>query len=555
MMGLFKYNVVMLEDKIKDEIQSSVSVCFGKHVKIAEIAIEKTADKKFGDFASNISFQLAKELKKSPKEIAEKLAGDLNGSGPFEKAEAVNGFLNFTLSKQRYAEILEEIIKKSSKFGDNSLFQNEKIQVEFISANPTGPLTLGNGRGGFGGDALGNVLEKCGAKVEREYYINDGGNQVTTLGKSILYLHEPNSAEEDLYRGEYVSEWAESHEDMLGKYQNNPFGLGALAAKDILERHIKPSVARIGIEYNNWFSENDMIEAGEVERAIDLLNKNGLTEEKDGALWFLSTKFSDDKDRVLVKSDGEKTYFANDIAYHWDKFYKRKFDKVINIWGADHHGYIGRLLAAAEAMDRGGRLEIVITQLVRLIKDGQEYKMSKRKGTFVTMDDLLELIGGADAADVARFFFLSRAFNTHMDFDLSLAKDNTEKNPVFYVKYASARMHGILANNKVKMANNKKDPALDLLTDDTEIELIDKLSELPGLVEFIATAGNYPVHLLTSYAIEVAKKFHHFYDKCRVIDEENPELTTARLELVRGAQIILRIVGEDLIGISMPDKM
>lgn len=550
----------MFEDKIKDEIQSSVAVCFGEHVKGSEINVEKPADRSFGDFSSNISFTLVAKLKKSPSEIAETLAADLTKIALFKSVAAVKGFINFTLSHERYVSILNDVLSHGSRYGSSDALKGNKIQVEFISANPTGPLTLANGRGGFGGDVLANVLTRCGAKVDREYYINDGGNQINILGQSILAALELGPKTDELYRGEYIDVWAKENESLVKKHKDSPMALGEIAGKDILEKLIAPAASKMGIEFDNWFSEKAMIDRGEVEEAIAKFTKYGLTEEKDGALWLKTTKFGDDKDRVLVKADGEKTYFANDAAYHFDKLYKRKYDKVINFWGADHHGYVGRMLAAVEAMGCPDKLKIVIFQMVRLIKDGQEFRMSKRRGTFITMEDLFELIGSPkseqefrDASDVARFFFLSRSFNTHMDFDLDLAKERSDKNPVFYVKYAHARMHGILANFTSQKPDKKPDH--NLLTAEAELDLIDKISELPGLIEFIASADNYPVHLLSAYAIEISKKFHHFYDKCRVIDEEKPELTLARISLVRATQTTLHVVGHDLLGLSMPERM
>jgi arginyl-tRNA synthetase len=445
-------------------------------------------------------------------------------------------------------------LDKKDKFGSSELLKGRKIQVEFISANPTGPLTLANGRGGFGGDALANVLSKAGAVVEREYYVNDGGNQVTILGKSILSSVGLYKSNEDLYKGAYISDWAKDHGKEIEELKEKPFELGKLAAKDILDNLIKPAVANLGIKFDNWFSEEAMVKRGEVDEAIKRFEKDGLTKKEEGALWFKTTKYGDDKDRVLVKTDGEKTYFANDTAYHWDKFAKRNFDQVINFWGADHQGHVTKMQSAVEAMGFGGRLSIIIFQMVRLIKDGQEFKMSKRRGTYITTNDLLELIGGEvrDAADVARFFFLSRSFNTHMDFDLDLAREQSEKNPVFYAKYAYARLSGILRNAE-KL--NLPKANLDLLGEQPELDLIDQLGQLPSLLTFIATSADFPVHHLTSYILEIARKFHYFYDQCRVIDEENLELTAARLELVKATQIVLGITGQDLIGIEMPERM
>lgn len=543
----------MFEDKIKDEIQSSVSICFGEHIKTADIIIEKPSDKKFGDFSSNISFQLAGKLKKSPNDIAEKLVIDLIKTNNFEKVEAVSGFINFKLKKEKYFKVLEDILKNKESFAKNNVLKNKKIQVEFISANPTGPLTLANGRGGYSGDTLSNVLAFCGANVEREYYVNDGGNQVKILGESVLVSAGLLKKEDDIYRGEYIDKWVKDNKKEIEKLKEKPFEIGYLCAKYVMENYIKAEVKSMKIGFDNWYSEKSLYDRGLVEKALSFLDNKKLTYEKDDAKWLKTSEFGDDKDRVIVKTNGEYTYVMPDIAYHWEKFTDRKYNQVIDILGADHHGYTERMLAGVATLGYRDNLTYILTQMVRLVKNGKEFRMSKRKGVVVTIEDLFELIGGetSEASDVARFFFLSRSFNTHMDFDLDLAKERSEKNPVFYVKYAYARTYGILSKSN---KNNSK-PNLKLLTEDAEIELIDKLSELPALVQMIATTGDYPVHLLTSYAIEVAKKFHHFYDKCRVIDEENPELTNARLSLVSGTKIILGIVGKDLIGIDMPDKM
>lgn len=545
----------MITDKIIENILYSLQQVYCLSLKSSEIEITKPDSPEHGDFATNVAFKLAKELKKSPVEIADKLAENLEKNGGFKKVVALSGYINLYLDHEYFEGIIKNILDKKEKYADLSMLKGQKIQVEFISANPTGPLTLANGRGGFGGDVLANVLKRAGAVVEREYYVNDGGNQVTVLGKSILNITEPNVGDEELYKGQYIEDWAKANAEQVKRLRDKPYELGLLAAADLLKDQIKPSVAKMGIHFDNWFSEKEMIDRGEVDRAITKLKELGHTKEEDGALWMKTTEFGDDKDRVLVKSDGEKTYFANDIAYHLDKFYIRHFTKVINFWGADHHGYVGRMMAAvSQSVGSVGSLRVVIFQLVKLIKDGKEYKMSKRKGTYVTMDDLLTLIGGSekDASDVARFFFLMRAWNTHMDFDLDLAAERSDKNPVFYVKYAYARLSGILRN-----ADAMKLPKADLalLADPHEIELIDQLSQLEQVLMSIITFDDYPVHYLTYYAIELAKKFHAFYDKCRVIDEDNLGLTAARLELVRATKIVLGIVMRDLIGIDAPERM
>ncbi len=544
----------MLEDKIINEICAVIRSLFSFELGEREAQISKSDDKAHGDYSTSLSFKIAKQLGRNPKEIAEEIARELDKTGRFEKVEALSGFVNLFIKKEEYFDELNNILAQKEHFGDLELFKNERILVEFISANPTGPLTLANGRGGFAGDVLANLLAKAGAEVEREYYVNDGGNQVKILGNSVLYLHEPGSLEEEIYKGGYIEDWAEKHEDLLEEYKARPYELGLIISKDILAKMIKPSVSKMGIKYDNFFSEKEMIERGEVEEAISKLREYNHTKEEDEALWFKTTEFGDDKDRVLVKADGEKTYFANDVAYHYDKLYKRGFDKLVNFWGADHHGYVGRMQAAISAMGCPGKLDIVIMQLVRLLQKGQEVRMSKRKGTYITMDDLLELIGGdeKEASDVARFFFLMYSFNTHMDFNLDLAKEHSEKNPVFYVKYAHARLSGILRNSE---ALSLPKANLGLLAAPEEKDLIKELISLPSLVESIVTKEDYPVHQLTYYSREIASKFHAFYDKCRVIDEGNLELTAARIELVKATQIVLGIVLRDLLGVDAPERM
>jgi arginyl-tRNA synthetase len=544
----------MIEEKIKSIIIFAVEQIFHIGIKPDSIEITKPAKKEHGDFATNIAFKIAKEVKKPPMEVAIELANNLINQSGIEKTEAVNGFVNFFLSKEAYIQKLGEIISQKEKFGEVDTFKNKKIQVEFISANPTGPLTLGNSRGGFPGDVLANVFAKAGAKVEREYYLNNGGNQVKILGESLLVAAGLLKKEEDIYRGDYVDKWVKEHKKEIEKYKDDPFELGRLAASDIVNEYIKPATDNMKIHFNQWFSEYDLIKDNAIEKTINRLKDKDLVYEKDGATWFKATEFGDEKDRVMVKSDGLYTYFAGDSAYHWNKFADRKFDKVIDIWGADHHGDVLRVLGAADALGFNGKLDIILCQFVRLIKEGKEVRMSKRKGNYITIDDLLELIGGSveEASDVARFFFLMRSFNTHMDFDLDLAREHSEKNPVFYVKYAYARLSGILRN-----AKELKLPKADLskLDAEQELDLIDKLSELPQIVQSIVSMEEYPVHYLTYYAFDIAKAFHAFYDKCRVIDENDLEMTSARLKLVEATKIVLGIVMGDLIGIDTPERM
>lgn len=551
----------MIEQEIKDVLFNTVDgqqLLSGIKIRRDDIRVER-AKSEFGDWSSNIAFIIASKINKNPQEVAMEIVNLLPHVVGCEQPEVFNGYINYKISDKLWHLELDKILKQKERYADSKK-QKEKIQIEFISANPTGPLTLANGRGGFLGDVLANLFQKAGYEVEREYYVNDGGNQVKILGESLLHMDEirKDIDKNDLYKGDYLL-------DILGIYKNkkkyaewsktiSPSEYGEKAAKDLLEGFIKPSVKTMNIQFDNWFSEKEMIERGEVDEVIEKLKEYKLTEEKDGALWMKTTRFGDDKDRVLIKADGEKTYFADDVAYHWDKFSKRKFDKVIDIWGADHHGYIGRMKAATEAMGYKGQLDIIITQMVRLVKNGELYKMSKRKGVIVTVDGLLELIGGSgrEASDVARFFFLSRSASTHMDFDLDLAKDQSEKNPVYYVKYAYARISGILRNAE-KLELSKAN--LSLLKEKEEINLIKELIKLSEVINKVISGKDYPVHELTFYARDIASKFHQFYDKCRVIDEDDLELSAARLRLVEATKIVMSIVMKDLLGIDTPDKM
>jgi len=549
--------MVMTKGELQKEIFKALKKAYPKTgVKSEDIEVEIPNNSDHGDFATNVALKAAPELNLESRPMAEKLIERIKIQNCFVKV-AGPGFINFYFQKKYYQEQLKEILKAKSAFGSSDLYKNQKVQVEFISANPTGPLTLANGRGGFAGDVLANCFKKAGAKVQREYYINDGGNQVRVLGKSILVTLGLIGDEEDIYRGEYIAEWAKQNKAKILRYKKDPFSLGRIVAKDILIKHIKKTVKLMGVSYDKWFSEYEMIKKKEVEKAIDFFKRERLTVKKEGALWLKTEKFGDDKNRVLIKKDGDKTYFANDVAYHWDKYKKRKFDKVVNIWGADHHGYIGRMRAAVSAMGCGEKLDIILTQWVRLIKEGKEFSISKRKGTYITVDDLLTQINKRnkrEASDVARFLFLTKSFNTHMDFDLGIAQEKeAQKNPVYYVKYAYARIHGILAKSKLKNQNSKI--KFELLTHPAEINLIKELVRFPQVIEEIVGSRFYPVNKLTFYAIDIATKFHLFYDKCRVIDSNNKELTRARLKLVEAVKIVLGVLMKDLIGIDTPKKM
>jgi len=506
---------------------------------VSEIKIEYPKEKDHGDYSTNVAMEIAKNTKKRPMEIAENLKSQISNlkSNFFEKIEVAEpGFINFFLSKEFLQTQIKEILKKGKKFGKLNIGKNKKVNVEFISANPTGPLTLGNGRGGFYGDTLANVLEKAGYKVKREYYINDVGTQIRKLGHSVI------GDSQALYKGKYIEELRKR---IKGK---DPDEVGQKAAKIILKEMIKPSVKRMGIKFDKWFSEKSLYEKGEVDKILNWLKKKKLAYEKEGALWFKAAKFGDDKDRVLVRQNGEKTYFASDIAYLKNKF-QRGFNFLIFLWGADHAGYVKRMEAAVEALGyKREQVRFIIMQLVKLFEKGKEVRMSKRTGSFVTLDELIEEVG----LDVARFFFLQRSPGSHLNFDLDLAKEQSEKNPVYYIQYAYARIHSIL--RKLKTQNSKLKTTtenLKLLNHPSELELIKQLIKFPEVVEDIAR--DYQVQRLPQYALDLARQFHDFYEKCRVISPDK-NLTQSRLALILATKIVLKNT-LDLMGISAPERM
>ncbi|MFW0862575.1 MAG: arginine--tRNA ligase [Candidatus Komeilibacteria bacterium] len=501
---------------------------------------------KFGDYATNIAMVLAKELKKNPVDIAGQFKEKLNSSKELQKivskVEVVNpGFINFFLSKEYLEEQLKEI-NKSKEYGTSKQGISKKVQIEFISANPTGPLTLANGRGGFLGDALANIMRLAGYKVDREYLINDAGNQITTLGLSSLSAVAKIPDSPDYYHGDYVNSYMQEMMVEAPNYVNLPAeDIGAEFANYLFSREIKPVIENgMKIKFDKYFSEQkELHDKGKVENVIEFLKKKNLTYVQDDALWFKTTGHGDDKDRVLVTSDGRYTYMAVDIAYHLNKF-KRGYDRVIDIWGADHGGYVDRMLAGVSAIGFEGQLEIIIMQLVKLMSGGKEVRMSKRKGEYVTMQYLLDLL----PLDVVRWFFLMYNPNTHMLFDLDLAKDKSEKNPVYYVQYAHARISSILSQAKGYKKEDKKDMS------DEEISFVKVLLRWPEIVQDVSQI--YQLNSVTTYATLVAESFHKYYQNYRVIDNE--KVNESRLEIISAYKKILISVLSSL-GISAPDKM
>ena len=514
-------------------------------------------NEKFGHYSTNIALKLAKEKSKKPMEIAEKITNDLQRTTNnfFDKIEIASpGFINFWISEKTLQNELKEILKKGNAYGKALSAKREArfINVEFISANPTGPLTIGNGRGGFFGDVLANILKFSGNKIIKEYYINDAKNstQIRELGKTGLGLGEtyltPGLKKIIFKLKPKIKKATLRHAQ--GASRNLEGEVGYLLASEINKENKKFVEKVLKIKFDKWVSEESLYKNGAVKKLSSDLKKKNLVYEKEGASWFKAKQFGDTEDRVLIRSSGEPTYILPDLAYHADKFKKRKFSKAIDVWGADHHGYIPRLKAGLKALGISeGRLRIIITQLVRLVKNGQEYKMSKRKGDYVTMEDLIKEVG----LDAARFFFLMSAPDTHMNFDLDLAKEKSMKNPVYYAQYAAVRCNSIIKKSKIKNQNYKTKTNLNLLDTKEDVNLMRILARLPEIIE--EAALNYNPQVLARYSIDLARQFHNFYEKERVVGEQS-DLMSARLELIKAAKIIFEILFK-LLGISYPKKM
>lgn len=529
-----------------------------------EITVEIPKEKGFGDFSTNAAMQMTKLLKKAPRLIAEAVAKNISTENTYiEKVEVAGpGFINFYLDKKWLLDALSEVYAKREEYGKVDLGKGQKVMVEFVSANPTGPLHMGNARGGALGDCIAGVLEAAGYDVTREFYINDAGNQIEKFGISlearlIQELKGPDAVEfpEDGYHGEdlidHVKEYIAQNGDKLleAAPEERRRVLVEFALKRNLEK-IKNDLAAYGIKYDVWFSEQSLYDSGELSDAIQCLHEKGYTVEKDGALWFKAAEFGAEKDEVIIRSNGTPTYFASDIAYHRNKFDVRKFDRVINLLGADHHGHVARMKAAVKALGiNPDKLEFVIFQLVRLYRNGEIARMSKRTGRAITLADLLEEVG----RDAARFFFNTRAAGSHLDFDLDLAVKQSNDNPVYYVQYAHARicsMLKILEEDGHRLPDIN-DVDLGLLKSDEETDLIRKLAELPE--EIRLAAENLEPSRLTRYVQEVAALFHSFYNACRVRGEEE-SILKARMVLVYCVKVVLKNTLA-LLRIDAPEKM
>lgn len=514
----------------------------------AHIHLEHPEDEAHGDYATNISFKLSGLLKTSPQEIGSQLAGELSKDDYFERVEfAPPGFINFFLAKHVLVSVIEKVNSEGVEFGKTKIGQGKKIQFEFISANPTGPLTFPNARGGFTGDTLATVFEELGFDVNREYYVNDYGNQVNRLGGSVYHEYmllkgEKSTEPEEGYKGGYIKDIA-----AVLFQENKDYSLQEVTHK-ALEFNIssaKETVERMGIHFDEWFSEKSLHDIGSVDDILKKLEKEGKTYEKDGAVWLKTTDFGDDKDRVLVKSSGEKTYIMGDLAYHVNKLHKRQNDYVVNVWGADHHGDVARLRAGLHFLGFDHeRVDIVLIALMKMKREGKEVKISKRAGTYVLMNDVLDEV----PLDVLRFFAQMYDVNSPMTFDLDLALDTSERNPVYYVQYAHARMASIIKKAPEDALNSEVN--LGVLTFE-ELAIVKKLIIFPELI--VDVAKNREVHHLPHYAVGLAKAFHNFYHHYQVISDDI-EVTKARLAIVRAVKTVLKNT-LTIIGVSAPEKM
>ena len=525
---------------------------------LPDFVIETPKDEKNGDFSTNLAMQLTRILRQNPRKIAEAIVGGIDLAGLVERVEIAGpGFINFYLVPGWLNRVLPAIQEEDADYGKSNAGGGERVQVEFVSANPTGLLHMGNARGGALGDTLAAVLNEAGYVCDKEYYINDAGNQVENLGKSVearyfeLLGRDDYQIPEDGYHGKDIIATAQRLLDEKGE---SLVDLPEAERRELMRNYalkekvagIRGSLENFGVVFDNWFSEQSLHDAGSVHEVVDILREKGVVYEKDGAQWLRATDWGEEKDEVLVRSNGTPTYFAADIAYHRDKF-ERGYKRLINIWGADHHGHVARLKGAMTALGYDGDdITVILMQLVRLYRGGEIVKMSKRSGKYVTLDELIEEVG----KEAARFFFIMRSPDSALDFDLDLAKAESSDNPVYYVQYAHARICSILS---VAGVDTPKacDVDLSLLTEENERVLIRKLAEWPQ--EVADAARELAPYHLAYYAKELANAFHSFYNSCKVLTDD-AALRDARLALVDCTRITLRNV-LTLLGLSAPERM
>ena len=525
-------------------------------------SIEHPKEKKFGDLACNAAMILARETGQNPRKLAETIKELVSRNEDLlESIEIAGpGFLNFTFRKKFWLDIIKEIEQKNESYGASDIGRGTMVQIEYVSANPTGPLHIGHGRGAAIGDSLARIMRFAGYEISTEYYLNDAGRQMAVLGESTWVRYKNLCGikavlDEDFYQGDYLAEIAQTLQKEYGRKllemdEHQAVDICQKKAIDLILDGIKKDLSDFMVEHQVWFSENSLIQDNTVNQTLDLLLEKGMAYEQDGALWFRSTALNDDKDRVLRKSDGTLTYFASDIAYHKNKF-DRGFDLVVDIWGADHHGYVPRMMAAVEALGKSPQsLQVILVQLVNLLREGRQVAMSTRAGEFITLRDVISEVG----TDACRFIFLSRKSDSHLDFDLEMVKRKSMDNPVYYVQYAHARICSLFARAAEKGLHleNTFPPALDLLDTPQDMELLKKMAEFPDIIA--SSARNLSPHHLSYYLMELAGILHRYYTVHPVLTAENQGLIQARMVLFRAVARVLSN-GLDLLGVSAPERM
>ena len=549
----------ILATAIKAAAQKAIDAGTVKGGELPEVLLEVPPQKEFGDFATNFAMQSARALKCNPRMIAQAVVDNMDCAYVEKMEIAGPGFINFYLKQDWIYDVLAGIIAEGENYGNLVSDCKEKIQVEYVSANPTGPLHVGHGRGAAVGSALANLMKAAGMDVSREFYINDAGNQINNLAASVnaRYLEQLGQTvefPENGYHGHDIIETAErivriygdrflnmSEEERLQEFRT-------IALKEKLAA-LKEDLEAFNVTYDHWFSEQTLHDANAIKSACDLLTERGYLYEQDGALWLKATEYGDDKDRVVIRDNGIPTYFAADIAYHRDK-YARGFDRVINLWGADHHGYIARMKAAVGALGyHPDQLEVLILQMVSLYRNGELVKMSKRTGQSVTLNELIEEVG----TDAARFFFVMRSIDSQLDFDLTLATEKSNENPVYYIQYAHARICSIM--RQLEEAGIAVIPAteakLNTLVEASELELIKKLGEYPEMIA--GAAKERAVHRVAHYVHDLAGLFHSFYNQCRILGVDS-DLQQARIALVKTVGHVIRHA-LSILGVSAPERM
>ena len=554
-----------VKTEIKEAILSAASKCVAKGEFPAEplpdFNIEIPGDRSHGDYAVNAAMVWARALKKAPRMIAEAIVNEISSDGYIKRIEIAGpGFMNIYLSDRFYSDIVLDVLEQKENYGRSTHGEGKSVLVEFVSANPTGPMHIGNARGGALGDSIAAAYDWAGYEVKREFYVNDAGNQINKFKISLearyLQLFDDSvEIPEDAYLGDDITAHAKAFAEIHGdKYvtaseEERRDALCDFALPKNIQK-LKDDLLKYRITYDRWYLESDLHNSGAVTDIIEKLKASGYTYEQEGALWLKSTEFGDEKDRVLMRANGVPTYLVPDIAYHYDKLVTRNFDKAIDILGADHHGYIARMMAALTALGvDANRLKIVIMQMVRLVKNGETYKLSKRSGKAVTLETLLDEV----PIDAARYVFNSKEPNTHLEFDLDLAVEQSSQNPVYYVQYAHARICSILRNLAAEGITPKElnAEALDCLSDSEEREVIRHLSALPQTI--INAAESYDPALITHYAFDLATLFHRFYNACRVKGEEEG-IMQARLNLCVAVKTVIANVLK-LLKIDAPTEM